>query len=99
MCYVTISVTLKFGFLVIPVFECDCNFSEITPSVILRKWQTRFLLVDIVVLGVFLPHIWKKNFGMKLLVERQKLLNMHVMLMAVPFLLLPLISLEIANGI
>ena len=39
--------------------------SEIIHSVIMRKWRTRFLLVDIIVLDVFLLHMWKKNFGMK----------------------------------
>ncbi|PWA55949.1 jmjC domain, JmjN domain, Zinc finger, C5HC2-type [Artemisia annua] len=32
---------------------------------IMRKWRTRFLLVDIIVLDVFLQHTWKKIFGMK----------------------------------
>ena len=72
--------------------------SEIIRFGILKKWRTKFLHEDITVLVVFLPHTWKKNFGMKLIVERWKQLNMHVMLMVVPFHLLPLMSLEVANG-
>ena len=65
----------------------------------MKKLRTRYMLVDIVVLDVYLPHIWKRNFGVKLLVGRQKVLNMLAMLMVVPFHLLQLMSLGQVNGI
>jgi len=80
-------------------FKYEWWFSEIIHFVISRKWRTRFLPVDIVVPVVFLRRTWKKNFGMKLHVERQKRLNMHAMLMALPFHRLPRTRLEIASGI
>jgi hypothetical protein len=73
--------------------------SEIIHSVIMRKWRTRFLHEDIAALDVFLPLTWKRSFGMKLVAGKWIPLNMLVMLMAVPFHLLLLISLGTANGI
>ena len=90
---------IVFDLNVLSGFKYEWHFSEIIHFVISRKWRTRFLPVDIVVPVVFLQHTWKKNFGMKLLVERQKQLNMHAMLMVVPFHHLPVTRLEIASGI
>lgn len=80
-------------------FDMVVNNSEIIHFVILKRWQTSLLHKDIAVLDVFLPHTWRKNFGVKLVVGRWKLLNMHVTLMVVPFHLCPLINLGTANGI
>jgi hypothetical protein len=90
---------IVFDLNVLSGFKYEWHFSEIIHFVISRKWRTRFLPVDIVVPVVFLQHTWKKNFGMKLLVERQKQLNMHAMSMVVPFHHLPVTRLEIASGI
>lgn len=59
----------------------------------MKERRTRFLLVDVVVLDVFQRDNWKENYGGKWLVERQKVLSTHVMLIEVLHLL-PVMNLE-----
>ena len=75
------------------------HFTEIIHSMTLKIWQTRSFLVSIVVLDPFLPCIWKRNFGMKWLLEGKEQSSMQSTLMVVPFHVLPMISSAKANGI
>lgn len=72
--------------------------AESTISETTREWPTKCSLRSIPVRVVSLLGTWRRNSGVKSLLERWILLNMPVMLMGVPSLLLLMISLGKATG-